>query len=227
MGQKVNPIGLRVGIVENWKSNWYAKKDKFGEYLVQDQKIRKFIREHYGYAGISEIQIERKKDLSQGELIKVYVYTASAGILIGRQGKRVEKMTDEVSDLIDQQVELKIEEVEKPQLDAKLVSDSIAEQLERRSGHRRQMRQAIDDAMDHGAEGIKIQVSGRIGGSEIAREEEMHEGSIPLHTLRAKIDYGFSLAVIKKGSIGVKVWINKGEILSEEEKQDALYADQS
>ncbi len=225
MGQKVNPTGFRMGIVENWKSKWYAKKDKFGEYLVQDQKIRDYIREHYDFAGISRIEIERKKVLSEGELIRVYVYTASAGLLIGRRGNRVEKMTEEVTDLIGQQVELKILEVENPQLDAKLVSESIADQLQRRSGHRREMRRSIEAAMENGAEGIKIKVSGRIGGSEIARVEELSEGSIPLHTIRAQIDYGFSLAVIKKGSIGVKVWINKGEILSEEEKKDALYAD--
>ncbi len=226
MGQKVNPTGLRIGIVENWKSQWYAKKNDFGKYLVQDQKIRKFIRENYDYAGISRIVIERKKDLSKGELIRVYVFTASAGLLIGRRGNRVDKMTEEVSNLIDQQVELKIKEVEKPQLDAQLVAESIADSLQQRSGHRRQMRRAIDAAMDHGAEGAKIKVSGRIGGSEIARVEEMSEGSIPLHTLRARIDYGFKLAVIAKGSIGVKVWINKGEILSEEEKKDALYAEE-
>ncbi len=226
MGQKVNPIGIRVGIVENWKSKWYANDDDFGKYLVQDQEIREFIRENYDYAGISKIVIERKKDLSKGELIRIYVHTASAGLLIGRRGNRVKQMTEEVSDLIDQQVELKILEVEDPQLDAQLVSESIADALRRRSGHRREMRRAIDAAMDNGAEGAKIKVSGRIGGSEIARVEQMEEGSIPLHTLRARIDYGFSLAVIKKGSIGVKVWINKGEILSEEDKKDALYAEE-
>lgn len=223
MGQKVQPTGFRLGYIENWKSKWYADKKHFGKFLVEDQKIREYIREHYGFVGISRIEIARQKEIGEGSLIRVYIHTASAGLLIGRRGSRVEKMTHELSNLIDQDVELKIIEVDKPELDAKLVAESIADQLRKRSGHRRQMQRAIEAAMENGAEGIKIQVSGRIGGSEIARTEEKSQGSVPLHTLRAEIDYGFTLAVIPKGSIGVKVWINKGEILSQEEEDYASH----
>lgn len=226
MGQKVQPTGFRLGITENWKSKWYANKKEFGKFLVEDQKIRNYVREHYGFVGISKIEIARQKEIGHGSLIRIFIHTASAGLLIGRRGSRVEKMTDEISNLIDQDVELKIIEVDKPELDAKLVAESIAEQLRKRSGHRRQMREALEGAMENGAEGIKIEVSGRIGGSEIARTETVSRGSVPLHTLRAEVDYGFTLAVIPKGSIGVKVWINKGEILSEEDKKDALYSDE-
>lgn len=210
MGQKVNPNGLRTGINKPWEATWYADKKHFSEYLVEDDKIRKFIKKKYYETAISQINIERGTDK-----IVVSVYTARPGVLIGAKGAGVETLNAEVKALVagDKAISVNIMEVKHPDSDAQLVAESIAKQLEGRASFRRAMKQAMSRAMKAGAKGIKTMVSGRLGGAEIARRESYHEGSIPLQTLRADIDYGFATANTTFGAIGVKCWIYKGEIL--------------
>ena len=221
MGQKVCPIGLRIGIVQDWRSRWYADKATFGKLLVEDQKIRKWVKKHYHYAGIPKIEIERTL-----EEVRVTLHTARPGIIIGRKGAEVDRLRDEIESLVGRTIAINIKEVEKPEIDAQLVSESVAEQLEKRASFKRTMKKAVEMAMDMGAEGIKIQVSGRLGGSEMARTQYEISGKIPLHTLQADIDYGFSEAKTTYGHIGVKVWIYKGRIekTMKEEKPDAADA---
>jgi len=219
MGQKVCPIGLRLGITQGWKSLWYADKKSFGTLLVEDQKMRKVIKKNYGFAGISFIEIERTRQDA-----KVTLHTARPGLIIGR---KVDKLKDEIQKLIGREVVIKIKEITKPELQAQLVAESIAEQLEKRAAFRRTMKKAMDASIDAGAKGVKIRVAGRLGGAEIARAEKMTTGSIPLHTLRADIDYGFAEAKTTYGVIGVKVWIYKGLVSSNKEKKYAPDAKES
>lgn len=207
MGQKVNPIGLRIGINRTWDSRWYARHD-YATFLHQDLKLRKYIKERLSQAGVSKIVVERpaKKAL-------VTIHTARPGIVIGKKGADIEKLKAELSKIAGTEVSLNILEIRKPELDAKLAADSIAQQLERRVTFRRAMKRAIQAAMKLGAKGIRVNVSGRLGGSEIARMEWYREGQVPLHTFRADIDYGEGVAKTTYGTIGIKVWIYKGDIM--------------
>jgi len=206
MGQKVHPTSLRIGITENWRSRWYAGKKKFGKLLVEDQKIRKYIKNNYRFTGIPKIEIERTRD----EEARVILYAARPGLIIGRKGAEIEKLKDGVRRLVGKMVDIRIQEIDKPELEAQLVSENVAEQLQKRAAFRRTMKRAVDTTMGVGAKGVKIQISGRLGGAEIARTEKSAAGSIPLHTLRADVDYGFAESLTKYGTIGVKVWIYKG-----------------
>ena len=207
MGQKVNPHGLRVGIIKDWDAKWYAEKDFAGN-LVEDVKIRKFIKTKLYAAGVSKITIER----TAGR-VKVNVHTAKPGIVIGKNGAAIEELKAELQKMTAGKVAVNIEEIKRPELDAQLVAENIALQLENRVTFRRAMKQAMGRTMKFGAKGIKTMVSGRLGGADIARGESYHEGTIPLQTLRADIDYGFAEADTTYGKLGVKVWIYKGEVL--------------
>ena len=208
MGQKVNPHGLRVGIIKDWDTNWYANKKNFSEYLVEDFKIRKYVKKKLYIAGVSRIEIERAANK-----IKVNINTAKPGLVIGKGGAGIEDLRKELEKMTGKNVLINISEVKVPELDAQLVAENIASQLEKRISFRRAMKQAMQRAMKLGAKGIKTSVSGRLGGAEIARTEHYHEGTIPLQTLRADVDYGFAEADTTYGKIGVKVWIYKGEVL--------------
>lgn len=213
MGQKVNPHGLRVGIIKGWDAQWYANKQDFAANLIEDQKIRNFIKKEYFSASISKISIERILS-SAADIVIVNVYTARPGVLIGKGGENIAVMKHQIKKIApNKQINLNIFEVSKPDADAQLVAENIAAQLEKRAAYRRTMKQAISRAMKSGAKGIKTMVSGRLDGAEIARSENYHEGSIPLQTLRADIDYGTASAHTTFGVIGVKVWIYKGEVL--------------
>jgi small subunit ribosomal protein S3 len=210
MGQKVNPIGFRTGIMIGWKSRWYASKQEFSNLLIEDQRIRRFIKDHpkktqYRQAGIDRIEIERTRDE-----VKVTLFVARPGLIIGKKGQEVEILQEELQNLIGRRVNLKIEEIARPEIMAQLVAEDIAQQLQKRSSFRRTMKRAIETTMDAGAKGIKIQLAGRLGGSEMARREKQIAGAMPLSTLRAKIDYGFTEALTAQGHIGVQVWINQG-----------------
>ena len=210
MGQKVNPHGLRVGIINGWDSVWYAEKN-FGDLLVEDNKIRKFVKKKIYQAGVSKIFIARSANR-----VKVTVHAAKPGIIIGRSGKAIEELQNDIQKLVankDQRVMVNIEEIKRPELNSQLVAEDIARNLEGRMMFRRAMQQAMNRTMKMGARGIKVAVSGRLGGAEIARTEQKHEGTIPLQTLRAEIDYGFAEAFTTYGKLGVKVWIYKGEVL--------------
>jgi small subunit ribosomal protein S3 len=219
MGQKVRPTGFRTGIMVDWLSTWYANKQDFAELLVEDVKIRKFIKQRYARSGISKIKIERTR-----EKVTVFVYSARVGMIIGKKGQEVDKLTKELEDLAHRRIEIKTMEVNRPEVDPQLVSEDIAEQLEKRASFRRTMKRAIDQTMEAGAKGVRIQLAGRLGGAEMARTESNMAGSIPLSTLRAKIEYGFAEAKTAQGHIGIKVWINNGDYLSPEENTDAAHA---
>ena len=216
MGQKVNPHGLRVGIIKVGDSRWYAEDHMFGDSLVEDYKIREYLKNKLFSAGVAKLEIEKKANT-----IKISIHTAKPGIIIGRKGEDIEKLKAEVSKLTDKQVFINIVEIKQPDLSAQLVAESIAAQLERRISYRRALKQAIGRAMKLGARGIKIQASGRLGGAEIARSESYHEGTIPLQTIRADIDYGFAEAKTTYGRIGVKVWLYKGEVLHESRRTNS------
>jgi len=210
MGQKVNPVGFRTGIMIGWKSRWYASKQEFPTLLLEDQKIRNFIKKHpkksqYRHAGIDKIEIERTRDE-----VKVVLHVARVGLIIGKKGQEVELLQSELQNLIGRRVSLKVEEIPRPELQAQLVAEEIAEQLSKRASFRRTMKRSLEQTMEAGARGIKLQLSGRLGGSEMSRCEKQIAGSIPLSTLRADIDYGFAEAKTAQGHIGVQVWINKG-----------------
>ena len=210
MGQKVNPVGFRTGIMIGWKSRWYASKQEFSNLLIEDRKIREFIKNHpsktqYRQAGIDRIEIERTRDE-----VKVVLYVARPGLIIGKKGQEVELLQEELQNLTGRRVNLKIEEITRPETQAQLVAEDIAQQLAKRASFRRTMKRAIETTMDAGAKGIKIQLAGRLGGSEMARCEKATAGSLPLSTLRAKIDYGFTEAATPQGNIGVQVWVNQG-----------------
>lgn len=208
MGQKVNPHGLRVGIIKDWDTKWYAGKKDFADFLVEDYNIRKYIKKKLYIAGIARIEIERAANK-----VKLNIHTAKPGLIIGKGGAGIEQLRKEVEKLTGKSVLINITEIKSPETTAQLVAENIASQLERRISFRRAMKQAMSRAMKFGAKGIKTTVSGRIGGAEIARAEHYHEGTIPLQTLRADIDYGFAEADTTYGKLGVKVWIYKGEVL--------------
>ncbi len=208
MGQKVSPHGLRVGIIKDWDSKWYADKKHFSDYLIEDSKIRKYVKKQMYTAGISRILIERSANR-----VKLTINTAKPGMVIGKGGSGVEALRKELEKMTQKRIVVNVEEVKRPDQDAQLVAESIAQSLERRVSFRRAMKQAITKAQRAGAKGIKTQVSGRLGGADMARTEGYSEGTIPLQTLRADIDYGFAEADTTYGKIGVKVWIYKGEIL--------------
>ncbi len=214
MGQKVNPHGLRIGIIKDWDTKWYANDKNFGDFLVEDNKIRKYVKNKLYISGVSRIEIERAANK-----IKVNVHTAKPGIVIGKGGAGIEELRKEVEDLTGKSVLINITEIKTPELDAQLVAENIASQLEKRISFRRAMKQAMSRAMKLGAKGIKTGVSGRLGGAEIARREHYHEGTIPLQTLRADIDYGFAEANTTYGKLGVKTWIYKGEVLPAVKKE--------
>ena len=214
MGQKVNPHGLRVGVIKDWDSKWYADAE-FSDYLVEDYNIRKYLKKKLYSAGVSKIEIERASDR-----VKVILYTAKPGVVIGKGGAEKDKIKANVEKLIGKAVVLDIAEVKNAEVNAQLVAENIAAQLERRVSFRRAMKQVMQRAMKMGAKGIKTCCSGRLGGAEIARSEHYHEGTIPLQTLRADIDYGFYEADTTYGKIGVKVWIYKGEVLNTAKKTE-------
>ena len=215
MGQKVRPTGFRTGIFVDWLSTWYANKQDFSDLLVEDVKIRKFVKKKYGGAQISKIRIQRTR-----EKVVVYVHSGRVGMIIGKKGAEVDKLTKDLEDLTHRHIEVKTIEVNRPELDPQLVAESIGEQLAKRSSFRRTMKKHIDQTMEAGAKGIKVLMAGRLGGSEMARSEGGMAGSIPLSTLRAKVEYGFSEASTAQGNIGVKVWINNGAYLDPEPVQD-------
>ncbi len=216
MGQKVNPKGLRIGIIKDWDAKWFADKKNFSSLLLEDYKIRKYIKEKMYTAGISRIQIERAANK-----VKVSIHTAKPGIVIGRGGAEVEALRKQLEKMTGKQVNVNIVEIKVPEIDAQLVAENVAAQLEKRIAFRRAMKQSVSRAMKMGAKGIKIAVSGRLAGAEIARTEWYSEGKVPLHTLRADIDYGFAEADTTYGKIGVKVWVYKGEVLPEVNKAAA------
>lgn len=208
MGQKVHPIGLRVGIIKDWDGRWFAKKQEYANLILEDVKIRNYVKKRLYASGVAKIEIERAANR-----LKVTIHTARPGMVIGRQGTEVDVIRKEIEKFSGKQVQLNIAEVKVPELTAQLVAENIAFQLERRVSFRRTMKQAIGRAMKLGAQGVKVSCSGRLMGAEIARTEGYSEGKVPLHTLRADIDYGFAEANTTYGKIGVKVWIYKGEIL--------------
>ena len=210
MGQKVNPHGLRVGVIKDWDSRWYASDEKVGDLIVEDQKIRKYLKKTLYGAGVPKIEIERSN-----EVVTIFLHCARPGMVIGKGGEQIEQYRLAVEKLIGKKVRLNIVEVRNPDMDAQLVAENIAQQLEKRISHRRAMKNAMARAMRAGAKGIKVCCSGRLGGREIAGVEHYHEGTIPLQTIRADIEYGFAEAATTFGRIGVKVWIYKGEVLSQ------------
>lgn len=216
MGQKVHPVGMRLGIVKDWASRWYSPSKDFADTLCADIKVREYLEDKLALAGISRIQIDRP-----ARNAKITVYAARPGVIIGKSGKEVETLRDEISKILSVPVHVSIEEVRKPELDAKLVAETVAQQLEKRVMFRRAMKRVVTTAMRLGAKGIKICVSGRLGGAEIARSEWYREGRVPLHTLRADIDYGTAQAYTTYGVIGVKVWIFKGEVIGDRDQTEA------
>jgi small subunit ribosomal protein S3 len=214
LGQKVNPIGLRLGIVKTWESRWYAGK-KYADYILEDFNIRRFIKDKLNHAGIARIEIERS-----AKRVRLRIFTARPGIVIGKKGSEIERLKKELENLVSQEVLIDIQEVRKPETEAQLLAENVAMQIERRVAFRRAMKRGVTSAMRFGAEGVKIICSGRLGGAEMARTEWYKEGRVPLHTLRADIDYGFTEARTTYGIIGVKVFVFKGEIL----KKDQLEA---
>jgi small subunit ribosomal protein S3 len=213
MGQKVNPHGLRVGVIKNWDSRWFASDETFGDTLVSDYKIREFLKTKLYDAGVPKVEIERTADR-----VKVFIHCAKPGLVIGRGGAEIENLRKELEALVKKPVAVNVVEVRVPDMNAQLVAENIASQLEKRTSFRRAMKSSIVRTMRLGAKGIKVTVSGRLGGAEIARSEHYHEGTIPLQTLRADIDYGFAEANTTYGKIGVKVWIFKGEVLPDVKK---------
>ena len=210
MGQNVNPHGLRVGVIKDWDSRWYASEEKVGDLIVEDQKIRKYLKKTLYGAGVPKIEIERSNDI-----VTIYLHCARPGVVIGKGGEQIEQYRLAVEKMIGKKVKLNIVEVRNPDMNAQLVAENIAQQLEKRISHRRAMKNSMARAMRAGAKGIKVCCSGRLGGREIAGVEHYHEGTIPLQTIRADIEYGFAEAATTFGRIGVKVWIYKGEVLSQ------------
>ena len=215
MGQKVHPHGVRVGIIKDWDSKWYADKNNFGDNLVEDYKIRKYLKKSLFSAGIAKIEIERTDSK-----VRIHIYTAKPGVVIGKGGAEKDKIKAQVEKLIGKNVIIDIVEIKNAEVNAQLVAENIASQLERRISFRRAMKQVMGRAMRMGIKGIKTSVAGRVGGAEIARTEQYHEGTIPLQTLRADIDYGFAEAMTTYGILGIKVWIYKGEVLHESKRTE-------
>jgi small subunit ribosomal protein S3 len=214
LGQKVHPIGLRLGIVKTWDSRWYADKKLYASYILEDHKLRRYIKKKLFHAGISRIEIERSS-----KRVRLRIYTARPGIVIGKKGSEIAQLKKELEKQVNHEVLIDIQEVRKPEINAQLVAENVAMQIERRVAFRRAMKRAVTSAMRFGAQGIKIAAGGRLGGAEMARAEWYREGRVPLHTLRADIDYGFAEARTTYGIIGIKVFIFKGEILKKDQEQ--------
>ena len=215
MGHKVHPYGFRVGYIFDWKSRWFSKKEDFPKMLLEDIKIRKYIKKTLAAASVSKVEIERASDK-----IRIFIFTARPGIIIGRRGAEIEKLKEELHSIAGREVAIEIKEIKNPNVDAQLVSENIAFQIEKRSPHKRAMKKSIQSALDSGAQGVKIICAGRLGGAEIARTESYRVGKIPAQTLRADIDYGFSEALTTYGLIGVKVWIYKGDRVLDQKKEE-------
>jgi small subunit ribosomal protein S3 len=209
MGQKTHPRGFRLGVIKPWKSRWFAERT-FGEMLREDETIRKYLHQRLAHAAIAEVEIERKP-----QKIVVTVHTARPGVVIGKQGAEVDKLRDELAHLTKSEVAINVEEIKRPEIEAQLVADNIAHQLQQRVSFRRALKRAVQGAMRSGADGIRVKVAGRLGGAEIARTEGYHEGRVPLHTIRADIDYARGTAKTTYGTIGIKVWIFKGEVVED------------
>ena len=218
MGQKVRPTGFRIGITEDWRSRWYASKREFGELLIEDFRIREFVKKKYLFAGIPKIEIERTRDQ-----VIVHLHTARPGIIIGRKGQEVDRLKAELEDLVGRRMELKIVEVTNANRSAVLVAEDIAQQLAKRGSFRRTIKRSLDQVMEAGVHGVKVQLSGRLGGAEMSRCEKASRGSIPLSTLQKHIDYGFAKSLTTMGTIGVKVWIDLGDY-TDEESGDGAHA---
>tara|TARA_B100001175_G_scaffold314809_1_gene324981 strand:+ start:37 stop:723 length:687 start_codon:yes stop_codon:yes gene_type:complete len=217
MGQKVHPVGFRLGVNRSWDSLWFAKKGDYGKYLIEDYKIRQFIKKNIKNAGVSEVVIERSS-----KKCVVSIHTSRPGFVIGKKGSDIEKIKNKISKITKDEVSVNIKEIKKPELNAYLVSENISQQLEKRVAYRRAMKRAMQATMRLGAKGIKVMVSGRLAGNDIARTEWLREGSIPLHTLRANVDYAESEALTTYGMIGVKVWIYKGEIFLKDVEKEKI-----
>ncbi len=217
MGQKVNPIGFRLGINRGWDSVWFARKADYGKYLIEDYKIREYIKKNIQNSGVSEIIIERS-----GKKCSVFIHSSRPGFVIGKKGSDIEKIKSKISKITESEVSVNIKEIKKPELNAYLVAENISQQLVKRIAYRRAMKRAMQSAMRLGAKGIKVTLSGRLAGNEIARSEWLREGSIPLHTLRANLDYAESEALTTYGIIGVKVWIYKGEIFLKDVNKEKI-----
>lgn len=224
MGRKVHPYGLRIGVIKDWKAKWYAEGDEYTELLHEDLAIRKLIRKEMGRAGISDIHINRFPNQ-----VSITVFTAKPGIMIGRKGANVKELRGKLEELTGKSIRIDVQEVENPETDATLIAERVVEQIERRISHRRAMKQAAMRAMRQGAKGVKIEVTGRLAGAEMARKESVNEGQVPRHTLRADIDYAQDEALTTYGRIGIKVWIYKGEVLPGQEKrvEEAVTAGQA
>lgn len=220
MGQKVNPHGLRVGVIKNWDSVWYADKKNYADFLVEDNALRTYIKKKLANSSVSKINIERINGANEKARVKITIHTSKPGIIIGRKGEAIQELSNELQKMTSQKVSINIEEIKKPELDSQLVAEDIARQLENRVTFRRAMKMAMSRTMKFGAKGIKTTCSGRLGGAEMARTEHYHDGTIPLQTLRADIDYGFAEANTTYGKIGVKVWIYKGEVLPQRAKKE-------
>jgi len=205
MGQKVHPTGFRTGVTEPWKSRWYASKKDFRDLLMEDFKVRKFLKTKYRAAAIPKVEIERTRDE-----VKVILHSARPGVIIGRKGQEVDRLQEELQDLLGRRVNLKVEEAGRPEIQAQLIAEDIADQLSKRAAFRRTLKRALETTMDAGAKGVKIQLAGRLGGAEMSRCEKAIAGAMPLSTLRAKIDYGFCEAPTAQGNIGIQVWVNQG-----------------
>jgi len=216
VGQKVNPKGFRIGVIRTWDSNWYADRE-YTDLVLEDHKVRHYVKDQFYAAGISRVEIQRTANR-----MRITIYTAKPGIVIGKAGSEVERIKAELVKMTGKVVNINIQEIKKPELDAQLVSESIAQQLEKRAAYRRTMKQSIQRAMRMGAVGIKIAISGRLNGAEIARSDWQADGKVPLHTLRADVDYGFAEANTTYGKLGIKVWINHGEVLPEPKKNPEL-----
>jgi small subunit ribosomal protein S3 len=205
MGQKISPIGYRVGIFEGWQSRWYASKQEYSDLLIEDFKVREFVRKAYAKAGIPRVEIERTRDE-----VKVMLMTARPGVIIGRKGTEVDKLQEDLQKLTGRRINIKIVELQRPEIDAQLIAEDLAQQIERRASFRRAMKRTAEQVIEAGAKGVKIHMAGRLAGSEMARQEKVLIGSVPLSTLRAKISYGFTEAMTAQGHIGIKVWVNQG-----------------
>ncbi len=210
MGQKTHPYGFRLGVIKPWRSRWFARGGEFPELLKEDELIRKYLKTRLGHAAISDVHVDRRPGK-----VSVTIYTGRPGVVIGKRGAEVDKLRDELAALTHKEIAINVEEIKRPELDAQLVADNVAHQLTQRVSFRRAMKRGVQSAMRMGAQGIKLRCSGRLGGSEIARSEGYHEGRVPLHTLRADVDYATSTAKTTFGTIGVKVWIFKGEVVED------------
>ncbi|MDP8212925.1 MAG: 30S ribosomal protein S3 [Candidatus Zapsychrus exili] len=220
MGQKVSPIVLRIGYIEDWRSRWYADKHEFAKNVIEDQKIRKFIKKRFVQAAVAKVVIERLADK-----VKVIIHTARPGVIIGRRGADIDRLKEELAKITSKEITIDPREIKNPSIEAQLIAQNVAFQLEKRIAFRRAMKRAIDNAMTSGAKGIKIRCAGRLNGVEMARQESYKEGKLPLQTFRSKIDYGFAEALTTYGILGVKVWVYKGDVIKQIKRQNTSVAE--